>query len=548
MHGLLRHSLVWRMIVPIPLTVIATVVATWLLVPRIIERNATDQAILTGRNIASQFKAVREYYTDNIVNKIVAEGTFKVSPDYRGDPKAIPLPATMTHDLSALLTKQDTMINLYSKFPFPNRQDRRLDAFQQEAWDFLLKYPQESYARSEIRNGGRIVRVAVADTMTVQACVDCHNTTAASPKKDWKLGDLRGVLEIDSVIDTRLAKGAELSRSIIIGAILIGLLVLAITLAVARSVTRPIAGLIGAMRKYAAGNTETVIPGLGRTDEIGGLAVAFNSMVSELAAAREREVADHARTAKMQAELARVARLTTMGQMTASIAHEINQPLAAIVANGNAGLRWLTSATPNLEETRAALSRIVNDGHRASDIIGSIRAIFRKDHGEQALLDVNALISEVLRIMHAELQNERIVVQVELLDKLPGLSGNRMQLQLVLRNLIMNAVESMSFITNRARVLHIRSDMPNTSNVRITVADSGAGIDPESVDRIFDTFFTTKSLGTGMGLSICRSIVEIHGGKLSASPNHPHGSVFEIVLPAAELAGDKIREAAVRSG
>jgi signal transduction histidine kinase len=440
------------------------------------------------------------------------------------------------------------MINLYSKFPFPNRQDRRLDAFQQEAWDFLLKYPQESYARSEIRNGGRIVRVAVADTMTVQACVDCHNTTAASPKKDWKLGDLRGVLEIDSVIDTRLAKGAELSRSIIIGAILIGLLVLAITLAVARSVTRPIAGLIGAMRKYAAGNTETVIPGLGRTDEIGGLAVAFNSMVSELAAAREREVADHARTAKMQAELARVARLTTMGQMTASIAHEINQPLAAIVANGNAGLRWLTSATPNLEETRAALSRIVNDGHRASDIIGSIRAIFRKDHGEQALLDVNALISEVLRIMHAELQNERIVVQVELLDKLPGLSGNRMQLQLVLRNLIMNAVESMSFITNRARVLHIRSDMPNTSNVRITVADSGAGIDPESVDRIFDTFFTTKSLGTGMGLSICRSIVEIHGGKLSACPNHPHGSVFEIVLPAAELAGDKIREAAVRSG
>jgi C4-dicarboxylate-specific signal transduction histidine kinase len=302
------------------------------------------------------------------------------------------------------------------------------------------------------------------------------------------------------------------------------------------------------MRKYAAGNTETVIPGLGRTDEIGGLAVAFNSMVSELAAAREREVADHARTAKMQAELARVARLTTMGQMTASIAHEINQPLAAIVANGNAGLRWLTSATPNLEETRAALSRIVNDGHRASDIIGSIRAIFRKDHGEQALLDVNALISEVLRIMHAELQNERIVVQVELLDKLPGLSGNRMQLQLVLRNLIMNAVESMSFITNRARVLHIRSDMPNTSNVRITVADSGAGIDPESVDRIFDTFFTTKSLGTGMGLSICRSIVEIHGGKLSACPNHPHGSVFEIVLPAAELAGDKIREAAVRSG
>ena len=189
---------------------------------------------------------------------------------------------------------------------------------------------------------------------------------------------MRGVLEIASVIDTQLANGAALSRSIIIGAILIGLVLLGITLVVARSVTRPIGGLIGAMQKFAAGNFKTVLPGLGRKDEIGRLAVAFNNMVSELAAAREREVVDQARTATMQAELARVARLTTMGQMAASIAHEINQPLAAIVANGNAGLRWLAHATPNLDEARAALNRIVKDGHRAGDIIGSIRAIFRK--------------------------------------------------------------------------------------------------------------------------------------------------------------------------
>jgi methyl-accepting chemotaxis protein len=327
MNVLLRHSLAWQMIGPIPLAVIVAIAAIWILVPRMIAGNATDQAVLASRNIAAQFKTIREYYTANVVDKVVMAGTFNASSDHKGDPKAIPLPVTMIHDLSALLTKQETEISLYSKFPFPNRENRRLDAFEQAAWDFLIKNPQESYSRTEVRDGKHVVRVAVADTMVVQACVNCHNTTAASPKKDWKFGDLRGVLEITSVIDASLADGAALSHSIIIGAILLGLVLLAITLAVARSVTRPIEGLIGAMQKVAAGNFETGLPGLGRRDEIGRLAAAFNNMVSELAAARQREAVDQARTAAMQAELGRVARLTTMGQMAASIAHEINQPL-----------------------------------------------------------------------------------------------------------------------------------------------------------------------------------------------------------------------------
>src|SRR5262245_44858539 len=185
----LRHSLAWRMIVPIPLAVIAAIAAIWLLVPRIIANNAIAQAILASRNTADQFKTIREYYTANVVDKIVAEGTFTASSNYKDDPKAIPLPATMTHDLSALLTKQDTAIDLYSKFPFPNRKNRQLDAFQQEAWDYLVRNPTDSYSRNEMRNGKQVVRVAVADIMAVQACVNCHNTTAASPKKDWKLGD-----------------------------------------------------------------------------------------------------------------------------------------------------------------------------------------------------------------------------------------------------------------------------------------------------------------------------------------------------------------------
>ena len=264
--------------------------------------------MLAGRSIATQFKTLREYYTENVVDKILSEGTFKVSSAHKGDAKAIPLPATMILDLSAMLAKQNTAISLYSTFPFPNRENRPLDSFQQEAWDFLTRNQQETYSRQEMLDGKQVVRVAVADVMVVQACVNCHNTIAGSPKKDWKLGDVRGVLEVTSVIDGELANGAALSRSIIVWAILIGLGLLGIALLVAGSVTRPIEALIGAMQKVAAGNFETVLPGLGRKDEIGRLAGGFNHMVSELGAAREREVDERARTATMQAELTRVAR------------------------------------------------------------------------------------------------------------------------------------------------------------------------------------------------------------------------------------------------
>jgi signal transduction histidine kinase len=530
----LRQSLKWQMIGPIPLMVIAAIGAAWFMVPRKVAESASDQAVLAGRSIATQFKTLREYYTENVVDKILSEGTFRASSDHKGDAKAIPLPATMILDLSAMLAKQNTTISLYSKFPFPNRANRPFDSFQQEAWDFLIRNPEETYSRQETLDGRQVVRVAVADTMVVQACVNCHNTTAESPKTDWKLGDVRGVLEVTSVIDAELANGAALSRSIIIGAVVIGLGLLGIALLVAGSVTRPIENLIGAMQKVAAGNFETVLPGLGRKDEIGRLAGGFNHMVSELGAAREREAVDRARTASMQAELTRVARLTTMGRLAASMAHEINQPLGAIVANGNAGLRWLAHTPPNNDEARVALDQIVKEGHRASDIIEGIRAIFRKGEERQAPLDVNALIGEVLRLTRGEIRNGRISVRTELLNDLPNVVGNRVQLQLVFRNLIVNAVEAMSSVTDRERVLRIKSAIV-PSGVRITVADSGTGIDPQSIDRIFHTFFTTKAHGMGMGLSICRSIVEAHGGKLSASPSHPYGSIFEIDLPAAKL-------------
>jgi len=228
----------------------------------------------------------------------------------------------------------------------------------------------------------------------------------------------------------------------------------------------------------------------------------------------------------------REGRLMTLDTITASVAHEINQPLTAIVVNGNASLRYLARVKPDVDEARAALNDIINDSHRASQIIGSIRAMFKKDAQKKVRLDVNALIREVLALSNSELQNQQIVVQTELQQGIPEVFADRVQLQQVFLNLIVNAVEAMNPLARTGRLLLIRSLHHERDGVVITVQDSGIGIDPKNNNRIFDAFFTTKPNGTGMGLAICRSIVEAHGGRLWASPGIPRGATFHVALPS----------------
>jgi PAS domain S-box-containing protein len=249
-----------------------------------------------------------------------------------------------------------------------------------------------------------------------------------------------------------------------------------------------------------------------------------------------------------QSELAQVARLTTMGEMAASIAHEINQPLAAIVANGNAGLRWLANATPDIDEVRATLKRIVSDGHRAGRVIGGVRTMFKKSSQARAAVDINDLVREVLTLVRGELDNRMVTVRTEL-EQLPQVLVDRVQLQQVILNLITNAIDAMASVDGRPRVLRLRSERHQPGGVMLTVQDSGTGIDKKDMNRIFLPFFTTKSHGMGMGLAICRSVVEAHGGRLTASHGHPCGAVFQVILPIREpgtesaglAAGDIIR-------
>jgi signal transduction histidine kinase len=240
----------------------------------------------------------------------------------------------------------------------------------------------------------------------------------------------------------------------------------------------------------------------------------------------------------LRQELARASRQTTLGAMTASIAHEINQPLSAIMMNANAALRFMSRAPPDMDEARAALHRLVEDGGRASQVIRSIRAMFGAEPGERTELDLAELVRQVVAVAETEMERQRVSARLDLRDALPRVIGDRVPLQQVFLNLIMNAIEAMSPVTDRARVLSVHSDVHDAQDVLIRIEDNGTGIDPDSSARIFDAFFTTKSSGMGMGLAICKSIVESHGGRLWASPARPHGSAFHVVLPVAGAAGE----------
>ncbi len=232
-----------------------------------------------------------------------------------------------------------------------------------------------------------------------------------------------------------------------------------------------------------------------------------------------------------RAEQSRLGRINQMAAVLGSITHEINQPLAAIAANASAGLRWLERTIPDLGETRMVLQGIVRDAHRVNEVIKGIRAMFKAEDQTRGLVELNALINEALALAQGELQKQQIVVQTELATKISPVMANEVQLREVIFNLITNAIDAMASITDRNRILRITTKFSSINEVAITVEDSGTGIALENIELIFDTFFTTKLHGMGMGLAICRSIIESHGGTLSASPGYPHGAVFQIVLP-----------------
>jgi PAS domain S-box-containing protein len=259
--------------------------------------------------------------------------------------------------------------------------------------------------------------------------------------------------------------------------------------------------------------------------------VVFVIDMTDRKRAEEKLRASEQRLLHAQMELAHVTRVTMLGEITASIAHEVNQPLAAVVANAEACLRWLDRETPNLDGARRSVEWIIDDGNRASEVIRRVRALANKSDIEKAPLDVNDLVRETIALVSRELSSNRVSLRTELAPGLPAVLGDRVQLQQVIINLVMNSIEAMQSVTDRQCELVIRSGQDETQHVLVSVTDCGVGISAENADRLFSAFFTTKASGMGMGLSICRSIMEAHGGRLWTTANIPHGTAFHFTLP-----------------
>ena len=260
-----------------------------------------------------------------------------------------------------------------------------------------------------------------------------------------------------------------------------------------------------------------------------GVGFVLDLTVRRRAEAEARENERRYREALM--ELAHANRVTTMGQLAASIAHEVNQPIAAVVTNAQAGLLWLEAQPPNLEEVRQSLGLIVDDGLRAGDVIGRIRALVKKAPPRKEEVQINEVVLEVIALTRTEAGKHNVSVRTQLAQGLPVVRADRVQLQQVILNLIINAIEAMSGAGQAARELMISTGTNAANSVIVSVRDSGPGLDPKTMDRLFDAFFTTKSKGMGMGLAICHSIIEVHGGRMWAGPNEPHGAVFQFTLP-----------------
>jgi signal transduction histidine kinase/CheY-like chemotaxis protein len=266
-------------------------------------------------------------------------------------------------------------------------------------------------------------------------------------------------------------------------------------------------------------------------DECGNL--EFLGVVTDITERKRAEEELHQKEISLreaQTELAHVGRVTTMGEFAASIAHEVSQPLAGIVTNANAGLRWLAGELPNINEAREAIRRIIRDGNRAGEVIARMRALFEKARTTKERLDINEAIEEVIILIQSEVRRNRVALRTELAANLPPVRGDRVQLQQVIMNLILNAVDAMSTVQDRPRDLVIRTQRGESDQVRVAVQDSGIGFDPQSAERMFDAFHTTKPGGLGMGLSISRSIVQSHGGRLWAVSNDGPGATFQFTL------------------
>jgi len=423
--GILSRSISWQILLPVPVVTVVALLIGWLAIPPIIRANIQDEAVSVARETVFQFKALRKYYVVNVVSKVVKNGALKPSINHSGNPNAIPLPATMIHDMSRLLSKNSTTISLFSGYPWPNRKSRTLDEFQKSAWSFLVKNPDKPFVRQERLNGKDVLRVAIADKMVAKGCVNCHNSKAGSPKTDWKLGDVRGVLEVIHVIDGPLAAGRQLSTMILLGILLAGLLLISLTVLVSRRVSKPIKGMTGVMSRLAGGDTEVQVTGGERSDEIGEMARTvdvFKANAIEKAALDEANRVEQAEQVERSSKLdtliasfdestksvltevnASAADMKGTAETMSGLAGEANQKALAVAAASEQATANVETVATAAEEMSASVSEISRQMTQSTDV--ATRAVAEAEatnmtvqglsQAAQKVGDVVKMISEI---------------------------------------------------------------------------------------------------------------------------------------------------------
>ncbi len=415
-------SLSWRLILPVPIAIILCVVAIALIVPKMMAGNARDEATRQGQQVADQFKTIRGYYTKNVIKKVVKSKSLKPSVNHKSEANGVPLPATFIHDVSKLLEKKDMKVNLYSGFPWPNRKDRKLDKFQTQAWAFLSVNPDKTYSKQETINGKEVVRVAVPDKMVAKGCVSCHNTNAYSPKTDWKLGDVRGVLEISTVITPQLAAGSAMANKMVIAAIAIGTILSLVTILAVKSVTGPLISSVGVMKRLAEGDNDVEVPGLERKDEIGQMADAMQ-VFKENAAERARLMSEsekehEERTARqkriedlissfrevvqsvLQTVSANTGQMETTAKSLSSIATQTTSQASSVAAaseEASANVQAVAAASEQLSSSIGEISRQIM---QTKDVVDKAsKATTETDARITSLADAAQNIGEVISLI-----------------------------------------------------------------------------------------------------------------------------------------------------